>query len=814
MKLNYLVILLSTVTILFSACNEPEPSPTPFPTVTDVALMTSTPKSPTPTPISSRETQPIEPTDQPSPTPEPTEELSIDLVDKTAADIGVVNITGVVTYTAPFFTLGVAAPVIILEDQAGFVDRNEGFLMPVESQTLGQITSDFFTSPFSFNISLPVEPQGTLKDVDNDGEVDTGVQIFAIAYWTNTFGDPFLEERDLFGGGWSTAYASTRISDDAKTEKEIVGGKLLVYAPDNEQAFPVGFGDDGLLFTDDDPTSLLLKGYTVINMDNIPFTFDRDPHQVINLIEPEGAALVDYSDLSYTSAFDNLVAQLKNEYAFTEYKGIDWDALHAEFGPQFVTADERNNADLYRKALRDFAWSIPDGHVSGPFLVEEFQEAAGGGIGIAIRELDDGRVLVNFLLEGSPASVAGIQLGAEILAINGVNITEAISNTNSYFGPYSTAHNKRLDQLLFSTRFPVGTEVEISFLNPGFSSPQIANIIASVEIASFNFWFKDSDRDGFELPVEYELLESGIGYVQIFSFSDNSVLTVQLWERMIQAMNENDVPALIVDMRQNGGGRGFLADQMAAYFFDEPLVLGNSGAYDEDRGEFYFDPEHEDHFYLPAEELRYHGELVVLVGPDCASACEFFSYDMTLQDRAIIIGQYPTAGLGGGVDEVAMPENERFRFTQGRAVNAEGKIHIEGIGVVPDVHVPVDEVSLFSEGDPVLDAAVIYLAGNLIDGGEIRFGDEITVSLAQNIRIRYSLALEEGDVVSIILESETDMILGFYDQEDEFLGSQEGKQTALESFEVPFDFVLVIEVAAVDSESFAEFNLRIINDSE
>lgn len=29
-------------------------------------------------------------------------------------------------------------------------------------------------------------------------------------------------------------------------------------------------------------------------------------------------------------------------------------------------------------------------------------------------------------------------------------------------------------------------------------------------------------------------------------------------------------------MRQNSGGSGFLADQMAAYFFDKELVLGNT----------------------------------------------------------------------------------------------------------------------------------------------------------------------------------------------------------------------------------------------
>ncbi|MCB0122778.1 MAG: hypothetical protein KDE58_11075, partial [Caldilineaceae bacterium] len=81
---------------------------------------------------------------------------------------GAVVVSGEVTYTNSFFTTGVAAPMVILEDQAGFVDRNENFVLPPESQTLGQITSDFYTSPFSYTIALPIEPQATLRDVDND----------------------------------------------------------------------------------------------------------------------------------------------------------------------------------------------------------------------------------------------------------------------------------------------------------------------------------------------------------------------------------------------------------------------------------------------------------------------------------------------------------------------------------------------------------------------------------------------------------------------------------------------------------------------
>lgn len=740
---------------------------------------------------------------------------------------GPVSIQGVVTYTNAFFTRGVAAPMVILEDQAGFVDRNEGFLLPPESQTLGQITSDFYTSPFSYTIALPIEPQASLRDVDQDGGEDTGVMVYAIAYWTNIFGDPFLEERDLYGGGWSTAYASTRVSDDVSTKREIVGGKFLVYAPDDQQGFPTGFGDDGLLFTEDDPIVGIPEGYTVVDLDSDPFTFDRSREPVIDLIEPEGTALADFSAMSYSEAFDAMIEKMRKEYAFTEYKQIDWDAKSAEFRPRFVEAEENKDVKAYLTALRDFAWSIPDGHVSGPNLGEDFSFATGGGLGIAVREVDDGRVIVNFLLEESPAAEAGIALKAEIVAIDGQPISEVISKTVAWSAPFSTEHFKRLQQLRYVTRFPVGTKVEVTFQNPGESEGQTVELEAIPERDSFSFSSFNAGRTGFEQPVEYKLLDSGYGYAKIYSFLDNDLLSIQLWERMIRALNDNQVPGLVIDMRQNGGGSGFLADQMAAYFFDEPLELGNSGAYNEEIGDFFFDERTIDRYYLPAEDLRYHGKVTVLVGPNCNSACEFFSYDMSIQERAAIVGQYPTAGLGGGVEQFKMPEEEFFQMTVGRAVDMNGEIHIEGKGVPPTVKVPVNEETLFSEGDPILEAAIAYLddATNIetTDAGAIAIGDEVTGEIAPATRVRYTLDVKEGDIINIYVEDESgelDTVLNLYDTGDNLLTANDDAEagdtvnSALEDLEIPVDLTLVIEVATKNDEGEGAYMLRVVDAKE
>ncbi len=807
--------------LLLAACTEEdEPTATPEP------IAEATPESePTntaePEPTETAVSEPtLEPTEEPEPEPtaEPTaDNLSVDnMAPITNDEGGPVSITGIVTYTNPFFTLGVAAPVIILEDQAGFVDRDEDYIFPVESQSLGQLTSDFYTSPFSYSVALPLEPQGAFRDVDQDQDEEQGIQVFAVAYWNNVFGDPFLEERDLGGGGWSGAYASTRISEDPEFEREIVGGYFLVYAPDDQQGFPSGFGEDKLLFTEDDPIVTLPQGYTIVNLDSEPFIFDRSRHPVIDLVEPDGAALVDYSEQTYTEAFDDLVDQLIEEYAFSDYKDIDWEALRDRFRPEMEQADADEDSEQYLRALRNFAWSIPDGHVSGPFLGDEFRANILGGIGLSIRELDDGRTLTTFLLEEGPAAAAGIELRSEITAINDVPITEWVNNRLSWFAPYSTAHSERLDKLLFSTRFAIDEDVTVTYQNVG-GGEETAVLTAVRELDSYFYWLEGDDRDGFELPVEYELLDEGVGYVQILSFSDNDLLTVQLWERMINDMKDEEVSAIIIDMRKNGGGRGFLADQMAAYFFDEPQILGGYSYFDEDRGEFYSDPDHQSTFILPSEDLRYEGQVVILVGPDCASACEFFSFNMTLDDRATIIGHYPTAGLGGSIDRVAMPEDEEFTFTQGRAVGPDGNIHIEGLGVPPDIRVPITEETLFDREDAVLETAVSFLVGNVIDAGTIQLGESISGAILPGEKLRYTLTLSSGNFFSMILTSNTEgqeLIFSVFDENDNLLAeSDPDTVNGFIEIELDEDVQFVLQISTVENAGSAEFTLSIEDES-
>lgn len=742
------------------------------------------------------------------------------------------TITGELHYTNAFFTNGVAQPLIILEEQTGFVDRNQYFIIPLESQAPGQIISDFYTSPFAYSLSLPVAPAGSLRDVDNDGEDDSGVMVFAVAYWTNLFGGPLLDKCDQHGGGWSTGYASTRASIDPETRLEIIGGKFIIYAPEPGQGFPSGFGADGLLFTPDDPIVTIPQGYSVIDLDAAPFVFDRGARQIVDLHEPEAAAINDFSALSYSEAFAAMVDLFRREYAFTELYDLDWDALEATYAPRFADAEAAEDTDAYALAMRDFLWEIPDGHVQMPLapLSDLFREETDGGLGISLSELDDGRIVVSFLLDGSPAANAGVELGAEILSWDGGTVQEAMDREFVWaHQALSTEHSLRLQQLRYITRFPLETEVAVTFRNPESEEEQSATLTAISERASFTNSSFFSGVEETALPVEYEILPSGYGYVSINSFNDDEWLTVQLWERMLKRFIEENVPGIIIDMRHNAGGSGYLADQLGAYFYQEEHVLGYTSSYNEKIGEFYLDPRSEDRYCLPEEDLRYDGEIAVIIAPGCFSACEFFSANLTIDDRAAIVGHYPTGGLGGAVDDMLMPDDLSIRYTVVRGLDANKEIHIEAQGVAPTVVVPVTLESLTSEGDHLLEAAENHLTdlilGELIDGGELSLGIGSTEVQANGAvgpdqRVRYRVRLPANRTVSVFLsgaDKTVDTVLGIYDREGQQLlaenddADDDTRSSAWEDLAVGEQSgVFLFEVRVKNTSETQAFTLKVV----
>ncbi|MCB2178796.1 PDZ domain-containing protein [bacterium] len=615
-----------------------------------------------------------------------------------------VLITGTIPFTSPFFINLTAEPFVLLEDQAGFVARDLDFEFPLPSQTIGPVWQ-VDEQTMEFSLSLPSVPQGTLLDVDNNGGEDQGVMIFQVAFWSNTWGGPFLEERE--GTGWSGSYTSALTDPDR--DYEIFGGKLVIWAPDDQQSFPTGFGADNMLFTEDDPVAAVPAGYSIVDLDSEPFSIYKEATPEFILSEGPGE-VKDYSDMSFADAFDTLFERISIEYPFTVEKNIDWDGLYAEFAPKIEAA---NSTYEFYQVMHEFVLRIPDAHVGLGFnddANQYFYMTNGASFGMVLAELSDERVIVTDVLPGYAAEGAGIEVGAEIINWGGKPIQTALGNVQPFFGPYSTEQAKRFEQLVFLTRYPDGTKVNISYQNPGGEVTDVT-MTATVEYDSLFEWIPYFEEDPVQLPVQAEMLDGNIAYLKISTFSDDYNLMAQTYQRYIENLIDNDINGLIIDLRVNLGGSGGLAANFYGYFINEEIPFAQNSYYNHDLGEFEYDEEPAT--LEPAPEY-YDGPIAVLVSPYCVSACEGFAYWLTLNDRATIVGNAGTAGAFGevGRGQYTLPGDLDMQIPTGRPETLDGQLLIEGVGVQPDIVVPVTEASALGLEDNVLNAAINALLGN------------------------------------------------------------------------------------------------------
>ncbi len=616
-------------------------------------------------------------------------------------------LTGSFSYTNDFVVeTYYVENAVAINDLTGFVKRDKLWELPLDGQALGYMSVDKEKNDGTFRLALPVVPEGILNDVNHDNKKDNGVQIFALAYSPNLTGGPFSEGDDK-SYGWPAYLAS--IKTDAENKDEITGGKLLIWAPDDAQEFPNGFGADGLLFTSDDPLMKVPAGYSVIDLDKNPFTVIRDQQAEMTFYEPADIAVKDYSQLSYKEAFDKMFEKIRKEYAFNGIPGKfpNWDNLYAQLAPQVDAAQKAGDSYAYFLALRALAMTFRDGHVNldGADNQQKFnQENVFGGYGFAIRELSDGQVVVVFIKPGSPADLAGMKVGAQVTEFNGLPIADAIGKALP-FTPQSTDYGLRYEQTVMLTRGPVGATASVTFINPNQSSKRVS-LVSIFELDSLYATYMGGERDSNVLPAEYKVLPENIGYIKINSNYDDLNLLVRVFQRALQTFKDNSVKGLIIDLRHNFGGSPL---GLAGFLYDKEIPLGQLEYYSDKSGKF--EPEGPRDRVLPNVEQYRFDKMVLLVDQFCYSACEIEAYGISQVPGMHVMGQYPTGGTEGETarGDFKLPDGMSFTVPTGRFLLPDGSIFLEGKGVQPDLKLDITAESVLPGTDTVLNAAIDFI---------------------------------------------------------------------------------------------------------
>ena len=190
----------------------------------------------------------------------------------------------------------------------------------------------------------------------------------------------------------------------------------------------------------------------------------------------------------------------------------------------------------------------------------------------------------------------------------------------------------------------------------------------------------------------------GTGYVLLGSL-DRGRVPIEKLDVVLRRFQ--DAPALILDLRANGGGDEGLAREIAGCFVDQPVTYARHVLRAPDLPSGFSEPI--DRVLTPAREgrPRFRGKVAVLQGRFTLSSAEALVLMMKQVPRCITLGDttYGSSGnpkphdLGGGVT---------LYLPSWKNMDAKGQ-ELEGRGIAPDVFVGVDPASL-RDGDPILAA--------------------------------------------------------------------------------------------------------------
>lgn len=178
-----------------------------------------------------------------------------------------------------------------------------------------------------------------------------------------------------------------------------------------------------------------------------------------------------------------------------------------------------------------------------------------------------------------------------------------------------------------------------------------------------------------------DILSGNVGYLDLRGFYDAGIGGATA----VAAMNFlSSSDALIIDLRNNGGGSPSMVQLITSYFFEQSEHLNSFYVRRSDSTRQFHTQEHVQGPKMVDTPIW------ILTSGRTFSAAEEFTYNLKNMERARVIG----ANTGGGahpVETVEFPEfGIHMNLPFGRAINPITGTNWEGTGVAPHVETPAE----------------------------------------------------------------------------------------------------------------------------
>ena len=330
----------------------------------------------------------------------------------------------------------------------------------------------------------------------------------------------------------------------------------------------------------------------------------------------------------------------------------------------YYKSSEVSNEQQINGAYKGLLDSLGDVY-SCYYTPEEYQsimeqmEGVYYGIGAYVsQDVETGQSVISGVIKNTPAEAAGLMDGDIIYKVDGVEMA-----------------GLTLEEVVSHIKGEEGTKVTITLIRSG-SEIEVEITRAMVSAPT----------------VDSEMLEDGIGYLQITEFDD---VTVGQFKENMASLREQGMKGLIVDLRGNPGGSVTSVCAIAEQFLPEGLV-------------FYMEDKNGERTEYPCKGADWDLPLVVLVNEYSASASEIFSGAVKDAGIGKLVGK-KTYGKGVVQNLIPLEDGSAIKITVANYYTRNGNdINLKGID--PDVEADLDsEAYLEDKTDTQLNKAIEVL---------------------------------------------------------------------------------------------------------
>lgn len=266
------------------------------------------------------------------------------------------------------------------------------------------------------------------------------------------------------------------------------------------------------------------------------------------------------------------------------------------------------------------------------------------GIGIDV-QAREGKIVVNAIINESPADQAGMNPGDVIISIDGRPVKGR---------PIPEA----MDDLLGKP----DTEVALIVVAPDGEERELIITRRYIQVPTLSF----------------QLLDESYGYFKMIQFHGNSAVDLEQSLDSIKS-DEIELRVLIIDLRNNPGGILQQAVAVADGFLDDGVIVSTRGRNSTMQMEFMAQPGQ----WLPGIPL------MLLVDRGTASASEVLAGALQDHGRALVVGER-TFGKGSVQSVLPLRNGAGIKLTTARYYTPSGR-SIQAQGIEPDVVIELEK---------------------------------------------------------------------------------------------------------------------------